>query len=228
MDGYRDDMEVTSKGGKFFGRIILIISLLVYAVLFYRIFISSDTSTAKEILLDTSCEHSMLESFLQLPLPDKDSPVSDISRNASEGHPPYFVIYSLDPITTMDKEGRIQMRNAVYLETARNLQLALKVNTKYHETDEEGKLLYDIFLEVEHMGGESTRHDISFTKTTSRSNYATTRYGFNDVNFDIARDKVTLKIKDGDKTVLSLVVSDSTIHCSKENPYNTDYTLLGE
>ena len=66
MDGYRDDLEPTSKVGKIIGRIFLFISLVVYAVIFYRIFISSDTSTAKDIVLDKSGEHARLESFLQL------------------------------------------------------------------------------------------------------------------------------------------------------------------
>ena len=226
MDGYRDDLEPTSKVGKIIGRIFLFISLVVYAVIFYRIFISSDTSTAKDIVLDKSGEHARLESFLQLSLPGEDGPVSKLFQNADEGHPPYFVVYSIDPITTMDEEGRIQMRNAVYLETAKSLQFALKVNTKYHDVDEVGKLKYDVYLNVERKGGVITRHDVSFTTTTSRSNYATTKYGFNDVNFNIKEDSVYLVIEDEGKTVLKLLLTDETIHSQKENPYKIDYEKL--
>ncbi len=226
MDGYRDDLEPTSKGGKIIGRIFLFISLVVYAVIFYRIFISSDTSTAKDIVLDENGERARLGSFLQISLPDDESPVSKIFQNSQEGHPPYFVVYSLDPIITMDDEGRIQMRNAIYLETAKNMQFALKVNTKYHDVDSEGKLTYDVYLNVEHTGGLVTRHDVSFTTTTSRSNYATTKYGFNDINFDIKEDSVYLIIEDEGVPVLKLLLSDETVNYEKENPYKINYEKI--
>ena len=118
------------------------------------------------------------------------------------------------------------MRNAVYLETAKNMQFALKVNTKYHKVDSEGKLAYDVYLNVEHAGGLVTRHDVSFTNTTSRSYYSTTKYGFNDINFDIKEDSVYLVIEDEGVPVLKLLLSDRTINTEKENPYKIDYEKL--
>ena len=224
MDGYRDDLELNSKGGKIVRYLVIAAAVIVYGLVFYRLYIAGDSSVSSDILLDRHGEAQRIESFLQISLPkDKTSPAEEIARTSSDGHPPYFSVYTFSPTVTMDGEGRIQMRNAVYLETAASFQFSLKINTKYYDVDENGLLKDAVCLYVQHGGGTVTRHEAAYYESSARSYYTTTRYGFNDVNFNVGSDKVWFCVEKGGKTLLKITLSDSTVTAKKENPFTINY-----
>ncbi|MPM35501.1 hypothetical protein SDC9_82094 [bioreactor metagenome] len=204
---------------------MLAIAAALYLFLFGRLYIARDTSLTKTVILDPNAVSRRTESILQLPMPDR-SPLYMISKVAAEGHREFFGVTRCDPTTTMDPEGRIQIRYITYLTSAHNLQFSMKVNTKYHPVDKDGYLPYDIYITARCPGGQTHKYNMSYCASENTLGYYTFRFGFNDININLEEETVYLYIKDGNKTLLSLKLAGPQTNTSELNSYNIEYSYL--
>ncbi|MBE6700455.1 MAG: hypothetical protein E7582_00995 [Ruminococcaceae bacterium] len=121
------------------------ISILVYAVIFTRIFVSKDAKISDDIILTTD-EKSAFEDY------EKDYPV-----------------YHYQPTAWMNENGSLQIKNINYLEPIKELQFTVRYRISTFETkDKKSPLIFKIrsVAEVDGVEAELVFENLEFHTET--------------------------------------------------------------
>lgn len=103
------------------------VSVLIFAVVIWRIWQARDSALVRSVIRTKAVGRAAAQSELQIALPGSVLPFftgGALSVRVSE------------PTTTMDAEGRIQIRSIHLLSFADSLQLSVKLNNKYLNCDD--------------------------------------------------------------------------------------------
>ena len=111
-----------------FNAVMASVSALIFAVIFIRLWMNrpSDISERTVLTRDTARAVSALRLGAALPDSPKPSPASPADR---------LVTTRWEPTVTMDAQGRIQVTGITEIPAARQIQLTVRLNTKYYPSD---------------------------------------------------------------------------------------------
>lgn len=163
VDEYGNPVE-RSRLGTAFTVCMGLVSAAIFLVVFVRIFQTRDSEITDRLILDESAYRHYAASQMQMNLPEN----ADGERLRG---------YSVYPSTTRDTEGRIQVRDVYYLESADRLMLTVRLNTRYFP--EENGLGYDFVLRIiDSRDGSYGYNSDSYRITDVRNGYTFLRIAF--------------------------------------------------
>lgn len=145
---------------------LMLISILVYALAFTRIFVSCDANISDDIIL-TSQEKRDFDNL------DKDYP-----------------LYNYQPLSWTSDDGTVQIKNIYYLEPIQELQLTLRYRISTYEK-EKGMIPFYCKIRVTEGDEEITFENLE-THFESRYNYGYIRLCIDGIVIDDGK-KVTSK-----------------------------------
>ncbi len=160
-----------------FGKVLkwtfIIISVIVYVLAMWRIFVSCDADVSDDIIL-TQSEAKDFENL------DIDYP-----------------LYNYQPLSWTNDDGTIQIKNVYYLEPINELQLTVRYRISYYDTKENTTPFYYHIRVVESDESETVFDDLEM-HTESRFDYKYIRLCVNEIEIDEG-EKVTNKVQRVDK-----------------------------
>ncbi len=224
VDEYGNPVE-RSRLGSAFSLLMGLISAAIFLVVFVRMFQVRDSSVSKQLILDQPAYRLYCASLLQLKLPEAGESVSYFCAPTHRR----FRCFSVHPQKTMEPEGRIQVREVCYLESADRLLLTVRLNTKYYPAEE--GLGYDFVLRLlDGQDGSSIYTDDSYRITDVRGDYTFLRLAFRVPELD-GRSTVRLLMlpKDGDpkeSAYLNLKIYGADVYSQETSPDGNQVLLI--
>lgn len=220
VDEYGNQVE-KSVVGTAFHLLMGLISLAIFLVVFARMFQTRDSAIADDILLDPSAYRLYSAANLQVKLPDTHGGFDLFQPLA----PSRFVCFSVHPSTTMDSNGRLQVRQVFYLASAGSLQLTLRLNTKYYPQDQ--GLGYDFALRlIDGKDGTATVCTDYQLISDVRSGYTFLRIAFGGLHLEENTAVRFLMLPRGaeptDSSYLNLKIFGSDIYTQSHNANQLD------
>lgn len=220
VDEYGNPVE-KSRVGTAFTVMMGLISLAIFLIVFLRIFQARDSKISDDVILDRFAYRFYSAAALQVKLPTEEDGTQCFQPLAHSR----FCCYSVHPSTTMDTDGRIQLREVYYLESADNLQMTLRLNTKYYP--EESGLGYDFALRlIDAEDGSSEYCTEYYLKADVRNGYTFLRIAFTGVELKEAPAVRLLMLPQGaeptDSAYLNLKVYGSDVYTQQDNVFARD------
>ena len=219
------NIEEKSRFGNALSILVIMISAAIFALVFLRIFQMRDSEISEKIIMDEYAHKAYSYCALDLNLPGKNDPRFFFSPQDNIK----FSCYSVHPSTTMDVDGRLQIRNVYYLDSADNLQMTVRLNTRYY--DKNNGLDYDLRLKLIDAEGNVSYVESSYALTDVRWGYTFIRVAFSGVdlsdNQNVRLQILPLNSAPGDAAYANIKVYGSDVYKQSTNVYslNTEFDV---
>ena len=202
-----------------------LISAAVFLVIFLRMFLARDSEITDRVILDESAYRHYAAAHLQLKLPEED----DKEYFCDSPHR-RLRCFSVHPSTTRDSEGRIQVRDVYYVESADRLMFTVRLNTKYYPADR--GLGYDYVLRIiDSRDGSSVYTSDRYEISDVRSGYTFLRIAFRvpEMN-EFSTVRLQMLPKGGDpkeSSYLNLKIFGNDVYAQEASPNAEDVVKVG-
>jgi len=214
------NIEEKSRFGNALSILVIMISVAIFAVIFLRIYQARDSEISDRIIMDDHAHKAYSYCALDVKLPQEDDPHSFFFPEDGLK----FNCYSVHPATTMDADGRLQIRNVYYLDSADNLQMTIRLNTRYYGKN--NGLGYDLRLKLIDEHGNVSYTESTYSVSDVRWGYTFIRVAFSNVDLsDVPSVRLQLlpqNSKPGDAAYANIKVFGSDVYKQATNIYSLD------
>jgi hypothetical protein len=194
-----EEDEHESKTGKKIGKIVFRVlafcSMVVYIICFARIF--------------SSCDSSLLEKIT----------FSEKANQIYNNDPENFAVYKINTKDFMEYYGTIVLSDVYYAETAEEIEIGIKYNTKITSVDDSelsGSSLGEYPLVYTLVDGKGNKYQLSNRISVKKGSYKFERVAFSGLKIDFSRNYLNVSEE---------VSGEGTFFESEEGKNAEKYTL---
>ena len=206
-----------------FGVLVGMISAALFLIVFLRIWQARDAQISDRILLDGATSRCYSAYSLGQKAPSREASPLFFSPSGR----PAFLCHSLHPSTTMDTDGRIQVKHVYYLQSAQNLQMTVRLNTRYYPQD--NGLGYRFILKILNADGSVAYCTNSYQQQELRYGYTFLRLAFTGLSLrpdqTVRLQMLTKNGQPGDDAFLNLKIFGADVYAQQESPASLDFML---
>lgn len=181
--------------------------LVINVLLIWRATVSCEIALSSEVLLSPLGGRDLAAASLSLPVPQDFSSFSTRKKGADGAA--FYHLYAQN--ATMDEMGHLQVSNVDYVDGAGLLQFTMRQNLRhYPKENEKGNPTLSYVVRVidkegnEHFSNTAIMHTVA----EEHRGYLYTRVAFDDLDFVLGTDYVTLYVflTDTSDTLLSITL----------------------